>query len=52
MPYALAHAGDRLFAGLADGRVFATSDAGETWAQLEASGDRISELHALAIAPA
>jgi hypothetical protein len=28
MPYALAHAGDRLFAGLADGRVFATSDAG------------------------
>ena len=50
MPYALAHAGDRLFAGLADGRVFATADHGESWIQLEPRGDRISELQALAVA--
>jgi photosystem II stability/assembly factor-like uncharacterized protein len=49
MPYALAHAGDRLFAGLADGRVFATADQGESWAQLEPKGDRVTELHALAV---
>jgi photosystem II stability/assembly factor-like uncharacterized protein len=50
MPYALAHAGDRLFAGLADGRVFATTDAGESWAPLATRGDRVPELHALAVA--
>ena len=50
MPYALAHAGDRLFAGLADGRVYATGDAGESWEPVETRGDRVSELHALAIA--
>jgi photosystem II stability/assembly factor-like uncharacterized protein len=50
MPYALTHAGDRLFAGLADGRVFASFDAGETWKPLDVSGDRPTRLHALTVA--
>jgi photosystem II stability/assembly factor-like uncharacterized protein len=50
MPYALAHAGDRLFAGLADGRVYSTADAGESWNLLELGGDRVAELHALVVA--
>jgi photosystem II stability/assembly factor-like uncharacterized protein len=50
MPYALAHAGDRLFAGLADGRVFASADAGDSWHRLEITGERVTELHALAVA--
>ena len=50
MAYALTHAGDRLFAGLADGRVFASSDAGETWQPLDVRGDRPTRLHALTVA--
>jgi photosystem II stability/assembly factor-like uncharacterized protein len=50
MPYALAHAGDRLFAGLANGRVYVSSDAGESWAAIHTRGDRVAELHALAVA--
>jgi photosystem II stability/assembly factor-like uncharacterized protein len=50
MPYALAHGGDRLFAGLADGRLFATTDRGESWNALRLGGDRLTELHALVVA--
>jgi photosystem II stability/assembly factor-like uncharacterized protein len=50
MPYALAHAGERLFAGLADGRIYATSDRGESWEALRLTGDPLTELHALVVA--
>ena len=50
MPYALAHDGDRLFAGLADGTVCATADRGESWAALRLRGDALTELHALVVA--
>jgi photosystem II stability/assembly factor-like uncharacterized protein len=50
MPYALAHVDGRLFAGLADGRVYVTSDAGESWEALALQGDPVTALHALAVA--
>jgi photosystem II stability/assembly factor-like uncharacterized protein len=49
MPYALAHAGERLFAGLADGRVYVTSDHGDSWDALRLGGDPLTELHALVV---
>ena len=38
MPYALAFAGERLFAGLADGRLFSSGDRGTMWAQVSVAG--------------
>jgi hypothetical protein len=47
MPYALAFGPDgRLFAALSDGRIL----EGPDWLPLEVGGDRIDELHALAVA--
>lgn len=51
MVYALCAVGGRLFAGLADGTIHASADAGGSWTQLELSG-RVPALHALAAAPA
>jgi photosystem II stability/assembly factor-like uncharacterized protein len=48
MVYALAAADGRLFAGLADGRIYASADRGDTWEALELRGDRLPRLHALA----
>jgi photosystem II stability/assembly factor-like uncharacterized protein len=45
MPYALAAADGRLFAGLADGRIYETQDRGDSWAPLDV---RLPALHALA----
>ncbi|HSL63838.1 MAG TPA: hypothetical protein VK874_04200 [Gaiellaceae bacterium] len=50
MPYALVHADGRLLAGLADGRVYASADRGESWRALELRGDALTELHALGAA--
>jgi hypothetical protein len=50
MPYALVAAGGRLFAGLADGRVFESRDRGDSWRALELTGDPPRALHALAAA--
>jgi hypothetical protein len=50
MPYALVPAGDRLFAGLADGQIWSSADRGETWTACAIEGDELSELHALAYA--
>jgi photosystem II stability/assembly factor-like uncharacterized protein len=50
MPYALVAGGDRLFAGLADGQIWASADRGETWAACAIEGDDLPELHALAYA--
>jgi BNR/Asp-box repeat len=35
MPYALVFAGDRLFAGFADGTLYASADRGDTWRLVE-----------------
>ena len=48
MPYALLAGGGRLFAGLADGRVYETRDGGESWALLELDGDPLPMIVALA----
>jgi hypothetical protein len=47
MPYALLFAEGRLFAGLADGRVYASEDRGDTWAELPVDGDRVGRIVAL-----
>jgi photosystem II stability/assembly factor-like uncharacterized protein len=39
MPYALAPGGGRLFTGLADGRLYESSDGGDTWTPLGVGGD-------------
>jgi photosystem II stability/assembly factor-like uncharacterized protein len=44
MPYALATSPDRLFAGLADGRVFESTDRGETWEELPVRLDSITAM--------
>jgi photosystem II stability/assembly factor-like uncharacterized protein len=50
MAYALVAADGRLFAGLADGQIWESSDRGETWSALHLRGDRLNRLHALAFA--
>jgi hypothetical protein len=45
MPYALVAADGRLFAGLADGRIYETRDREDSWAPLDV---RLPALHALA----
>jgi hypothetical protein len=46
MPYALVAAEGRLFAGLADGRIWESRDRGDTWRALR--GDGIPAIRALA----
>ena len=48
MPYALLFAGDRLFAGLRDGRLYASPDGGDTWDELRLVGDPLPSIVALA----
>jgi photosystem II stability/assembly factor-like uncharacterized protein len=48
MPYALLAAEGRLFAGLADGRIWESADGGDRWAALRLEGERIGSLVALA----
>src|ERR671922_100908 len=48
MPYALAAAYGRLFAGLADGQIWESRDRGDTWRACTLRGDRIPALRALA----
>jgi hypothetical protein len=48
MPYALLFAGGRLFAGLRDGRLYASADGGDTWAQQRLEGDALPRITALA----
>jgi photosystem II stability/assembly factor-like uncharacterized protein len=50
MPYALVAAGGRLFAGLADGQVWGSSDCGDTWRACTLEGDPLVRLNALAYA--
>jgi photosystem II stability/assembly factor-like uncharacterized protein len=48
MPYALAFAGDRLFAGLANGALYASEDRGDRWQRLVLDGDPLPRIGALA----
>jgi photosystem II stability/assembly factor-like uncharacterized protein len=48
MPYALAVRDGSLYAGLADGRLYATPDGGESWRGLELRGDALAAILAVA----
>jgi photosystem II stability/assembly factor-like uncharacterized protein len=48
MPYALAAIGGRLFAGLADGQLWESTDRGESWHACLLDGDRLTRLNAVA----
>jgi hypothetical protein len=50
MPYALCFAGGSLFAGLANGELWASGDAGDTWSRCELRGDPLPHVLALAAA--
>jgi hypothetical protein len=50
MPYALV-AVDRMFAGLADGQIWASVDRGDSWRACALRGDALGALQALAYAP-
>jgi hypothetical protein len=50
MPYALVATESRIFAGLADGQVWASSDRGDSWRALAVGGDPPAKLVALAYA--
>jgi len=52
MPYALVAAEGRLFAGLADGQLWESTDRGESWRTCALQGDPLTELRALALAAA
>lgn len=47
MPYALAAAKGRLFAGIADGQIWASNDRGDSWTALRLHGDALPSLVAL-----
>src|SRR5215210_4603814 len=48
MPYALLAADGRLFAGLADGQIWTSSDRGESWRACTPEGDTFASLTSLA----
>jgi photosystem II stability/assembly factor-like uncharacterized protein len=48
MPYALAASSGALYAGLADGRVFRSTDRGDTWNEIGLRGDPLPRILALA----
>jgi hypothetical protein len=50
MPYALATRGTHLYAGLADGHIWTSSDSAETWRVLEPHGELPDVIVALALA--
>jgi photosystem II stability/assembly factor-like uncharacterized protein len=49
MPYALLALPGGLLAGLADGRLYSSEDAGDTWSELELAGDDVPSVVALAL---
>ena len=48
MPYALLATDGRLFAGLADGRLWESRDRGDTWTAVRLQGDTLAAVLALA----
>jgi hypothetical protein len=49
MPYALLATADQLFAGLANGQIYASRDAGDTWMLLRVRGASVQGITALAV---
>jgi photosystem II stability/assembly factor-like uncharacterized protein len=47
MPYALVAADGELYAGLSDGRIYRSGDGGDSWEQLELTGDPVPRIVAL-----
>jgi photosystem II stability/assembly factor-like uncharacterized protein len=47
MPYALLATDGVVFAGLADGQLWATTDRGDTWRRCALEGDPVASIHAL-----
>jgi photosystem II stability/assembly factor-like uncharacterized protein len=50
MPYALVATRGRLYAGLANGEIWASDDRGDSWARLDVSGEPPARIHALTAA--
>lgn len=50
MPYALVATSSRIFAGLRDGRIYASADRGDSWTPLRLRGEPLTGLRALAVA--
>jgi hypothetical protein len=48
MPYALIASGDELYAGLSDGRLYMSTDGGDSWERLSLAGDAVVRIVALA----
>jgi photosystem II stability/assembly factor-like uncharacterized protein len=48
MPFALLAHQDRLFAGLSDGRLYASEDGGDSWSEQRLRGDRLPAILSLA----
>jgi hypothetical protein len=48
MPYALVAAGAELYAALSDGRIYLSSDRGDSWERLAPKGDPVPRIDALA----
>jgi photosystem II stability/assembly factor-like uncharacterized protein len=48
MPYAIAWADGQLLAGLADGKLYASSDGGDMWEEQKLLGDRLPRIVAMA----
>lgn len=48
MPYALLATDDRLFAGLADGQLWQSTDRGDAWSALSLDGEAVDAVLALA----
>ena len=51
MPYALVATDGRLFAGLADGQLWESTDRGDNWRASALEGEAVARLNALAYAP-
>jgi hypothetical protein len=51
LPYALVADGDRLYAGLGDGAIYASDDRGGSWRPLRAAGAAPSSVSAMALGP-
>lgn len=52
MPYALVATSDVIYAGLRDGRIYASRDRGDTWAEEPVHGEPLAGLRALVLAGA
>jgi photosystem II stability/assembly factor-like uncharacterized protein len=46
-PYALTFVGERLYAGLGDGRIYTSQDGGDMWQQLELLGEPLERVQAI-----